>query len=139
MNGKKFSITKLKSFFKDMTEIEKRIEEIAPLCTDITSCEDITGFSYDEAGSICIRVYSSDCGNDAYWFPIDYLTMDDEKIREWEKKKSELARKRREQERKRREQEELKDKKEQERKERREYERLKRKFEAQYKKQNIGD
>ena len=124
MNGRKFSMTELKVFFKTMDEIEKRIEEIAPLCTDITSREDIIGFSYDEDGSICIRVYSSDCGNDAYWFPIDYLTMDNEKIKKCEKEKAELAKKRREQE-------ELKEKKEQERKERREYERLKKKFEVQ--------
>lgn len=113
-----------------MTEIEKRIEEIAPLCTDITSREDLTGFSYDDAGSVCITVYSSDCGNDAYWFPIDYLTMDDERIRECEKEKAEIARKRFEQEK-------LKEKKEQERKERSEYERLKRKFEAQDKESHI--
>ena len=124
MNDRKFSITELKVFFKTMSEIEKRIEEIAPLCTDITSREDITGFSYDEEGDICIRVYSSDCGNDAYWFPIDYLTMDDERIKKCEKEKAELARKRRKLE-------ELKEKKEKEMKERREYERLKRKFEAQ--------
>ena len=124
MNGRKFSMTKLKVFFKTMNEIEKRIEEIAPLCTNITSHEDITGFSYDEDGSICIRVYSSDCGNDAYLFPIDYLTMDNERIEKCEKEKVKLARKRQKQE-------ELKEKKELERKEYREYERLKRKFEVQ--------
>jgi len=126
MNGRKFSINELKVFFKTMTEIEKRIEEIAPLCTDITSREELTGFSYDDDGSICIRVYSSDCGNDAYLFPIDYLTMDIGRIMECENKKAEL-------ERKRLEQEKLKEKKEQERKERREYERLKRKFEVHIK------
>ena len=124
MNDRKFSITELKVFFKTMDEIEKRIEEIAPLCTNITSREDITGFSYDEAGSICIRVYSSDCGNDAYWFPIDYLTMDNERIKKCENEKAELARKLREQEK-------LKEKKELERKERKEYERLKKKYEVQ--------
>ena len=124
MNGRKFSITELKAFFKTMDEIEKRIEEIAPLCTDITLREDITGFSHDEDGRVCIRVYSSDCGNDAYWFPIDYLTMDNERIEKCVKEKAELARKLREQE-------ELKEKKEQERKERKEYERLKRKIEVQ--------
>lgn len=55
MNGRKFSITELKGFFKTMSEIKKRIGEIAPLCTDITSREDITGFSYDDDGSICIN------------------------------------------------------------------------------------
>lgn len=124
MNGRKFSITELRVFFKTMGEIEERIEEIAPLCTDITSHEDITGFVYDEAGNIRINVYSNDCGNDAYWFPIDYLTMDNERIKKCEKEKAEKARKLREQE-------ELKEKKEQERKERKEYERLKKKFEVQ--------
>lgn len=123
MNSRKFTITELNVFFKTMSEIEKRIEEIAHLCTNITSHEDIVGFSYDEAGSICIRVYSSDCGNDAYWFPIDYLTMDDESIKKCEKKKIELAKRRQKREK-------LKEKKEQERAERREYERLKKKFEV---------
>ncbi len=119
----KFKIDKLKGFFKTMAEIEKRIEEIAPLCTDITSREDIIGFSYDDDGSIIIRVYSSDCGNDAYWFPLEYLAMDDEEILKSEKKKDELARKLREQE-------ELKEKKAKERAERKEYERLKKKYEG---------
>ncbi len=123
MNGRKFSITELKGFFKTMAEIEKRIKEIAPLCTDITSREDITGFSYDDDGSICIRVYSSDCGNDAYWFPLEYLTMDIGQIVNCEKMKAELARKHRKQE-------ELKEKKAKEKAERKEYERLKKKYEG---------
>ena len=45
----KFKIDKLKGFFKTMAEIEKRIEEIAPLCTNITSREDIIGFSQDDS------------------------------------------------------------------------------------------
>ena len=124
MNGRKFSITELKGFFKTMAEIEKRIEEIAPLCTNITSREDITGLSYDEDGSVCIRVYSSDCGNDAYCFPLDYLTMDIAGILNAEKEKDEL-------ERKRRKQEELNEKRAKENAERKEYERLKKKFEIQ--------
>ena len=124
MNGRKFSMTELKVFFKTMDEIEKRIKEIAPLCTNITSREYITGFSYDEDGSICISVYNNDCGNDAYWFPLEYLTMDNEEILKAEKKKDKMARKLRKQE-------ELKEKKERERKERREYERLKKKYEVQ--------
>ena len=119
----KFKVDKLKSFFKSMAEIEKRIEEIAPLCTDITSREDITGFSYDDDGSICIRVYSSDCGNDAYWFPLDYLTMDVAEILNAEKKKAEKAK--RELAREKR-----KEKKAKEKAERKEYERLKKKYEG---------
>ena len=117
----KFKIDKLNDFFKTMAEIEKRIEEIAPLCTNITSREDITGFSYDEDGSICIRVYSSYCGNDAYWFPLEYLAMDDEEIMRSEKKKDEKAK--REIEREMR-----KEKKAKERAEHKEYERLKKKY-----------
>ena len=119
----KFKVGELKSFFKTMAEIEKRIEEIAPLCTDITSREDITGFSYDDDGSICIRVYSSDCGNDAYWFPLDYLTMDVAEILKAEKAKAEKAK--RELAREKR-----KEKKAKEKAERKEYERLKKKYEG---------
>ena len=124
MNGRKFSMTELKVFFKTLEEIEKRIEEIAPLCTDITSREDITGLSYDEDGSICIRVYSSDCGNDAYWFPIEYLAMDNGEILKSEKVKREKAKRKIAREMR-------KEKKAKENAERKEYERLKRKFEAQ--------
>lgn len=119
----KFKIDELKKFFITYGEILNRIEQIAPLCTNITSREDIIGFSYDDDGSICIRVYSSDCGNDAYWFPLEYLTMDNVQIEKCEKMKAELARKLREQEK-------LKEKKAKERAERKEYERLKKKYEG---------
>ena len=119
----KFKIDKLKGFFKTMAEIEKRIEEIAPLCTNISSREDITGFSQDDDGSICIRVYSNDCGNDTYWLPFEYLAMDDEEILKSEKKKYEKAK--REIERQK-----LKEKKAKEKAERKEYERLKKKYEG---------
>lgn len=119
----KFKVDKLKGFFKTMAEIEKRIEEIAPLCTNISSREDIIGFSHDDDGSICIRVYSSDCGNDAYWFPLEYLTMDDEEILKSEKKKSEKAKREIERENRR-------EKKAKEKAERKEYERLKKKYEG---------
>ena len=119
----KFKVGELKSFFKTMAEIEKRIEEIAPLCTDITSREDITGFSYDDDGSICIRVYSSDCGNDAYWFPLDYLTMDIAEILKAEEKKAEKAKRALAREMR-------KEKKAKENAERKEYERLKKKYEG---------
>ena len=119
----KFKIDKLTGFFKTMAEIEKRIEEIAPLCTNITSREDIIGFSNDDDGSICIKVWSSDCGNDAYWFPLEYLAMNDEEILKSEKKKDEKAK--REIDRELR-----KEKKAKEKAERKEYERLKKKYEG---------
>lgn len=119
----KFKVDELKGFFKTMAEIEKRIEEIAPLCTNITSREDIIGFNYDDAGSICISVYSSDCGNDAYWFPLEYLAMDGEEILRSEKEKRVKAL--REIEREMR-----KEKKVKEKAERKEYERLKKKYEG---------
>ena len=127
MNGRKFSITELKVFFKTMSEIEKRIEEVAPLCTNICSCEEITGFSRDSDGDICVRVWSQDCGNDAYYFPLEYLAMKDEEITECEKKKAEEARKRAEREARK----EAREKKKRcERQERMEYERLKKKYEG---------
>ena len=119
----KFKVNKLKDFFKNMAEIKKRIEEIAPLCTNITSREDIIGFSQDDGDRICIRVYSQDCGNDAYWFPLKYLTMDNGQIVQCEKMKAEMASILRARE-------ELKEKKAKERAERREYERLKKKYEG---------
>lgn len=119
----KFKVDELKKFFAVHDEILNRIERIAPLCTDITSREDITGFSYDDDGSICIRVYSSDCGNDAYWFPLEYLAMDDEEILKAEKKKAEKAKRMIEREKR-------KEKKAKEMAERKEYERLKKKYEG---------
>lgn len=119
----KFKIDKLKGFFKNMAEIKKRIEEIAPLCTNITSREEITGFWFDEDGSVCIRVYSIDCGNDAYWFPLEYLAMDDEEILKSEKKKDEKAKRKIDRELR-------KEKKAKEKADRREYERLKKKYEG---------
>lgn len=117
----KFKIDKLKGFFETMAEIEKRIEEIARFCTNITSREDIIGFSYDDDGSICIKVYSSDWGNDTYWFPFEYLAMDDEEIMKSEKKKDEKANREIEREKRR-------EKKAKEKAERKEYERLKKKY-----------
>ena len=120
----KFKVDELKKFFAVQSEILNKIEKIAPLCTDITSREDITGFSYDGYdGSICIRVYSSDCGNDAYWFPLEYLAMDDEEILKAEKKKDEKVKREIEREK-------FKEKKAKEKAERKEYERLKKKYEG---------
>ena len=119
----KFKVDELKKFFATHGEILNRIEEIAPLCTNVTSSEDITGFNYDDDGSICIRVYSSDCGPDAYWFPLEYLAMDNEEILKSEKVKLEKAKRMIEREKR-------KEKKAKENAERKEYERLKKKYEG---------
>ena len=116
-------IDTIREFFDIYDKIETRIKEIAPLCTNITLSEEITGFSRDSDGDICIRVWSQDCGNDAYCFPLQYLSMTDDEIKECEKKKAEKARKRAEREAR-------EEKKRRERQERMEYERLKKKYEG---------
>ena len=117
------TLNELNQFFDTYDKVESRIAEIAPLCTNITSSEEITGFSNCGDGDICVRVWSQDCGNDAYYFPLKYLAMDDDEIAECEKKKADerrrLAR-----------EEERKEKERLERQERREYERLKKKYEG---------
>ena len=117
-------IDTIREFFDIYDKIETRIKEIAPLCTDITLSEEIIGFDKDSDGDICIRVWSQDCGNDAYYFPLEYLAMKDDEIVECEKKKAEEARKRAEREAR-------EEKKRRERQERKEYERLKKKFETE--------
>ena len=113
---------KLNQFFDTYDKIESRIKEVANVCTNITSSEEVIGFVGDCDNDICIRVWSADCGNDAYYFPLKYLAMEDDEIAECEKKKADerrrLAR-----------EEERKEKKRLERQERREYKRLKKKFE----------
>lgn len=117
------TLNELNQFFDTYDKVESRIEEIAPLCTNITSSEEITGFSKDGDGDIWIRVWSQDCGNDAYYFPLKYLAMTDDEIAACEKEKAEKQRRLAEEE-KRKEKERL------ERQERREYERLKKKYEG---------
>ena len=117
------TLNELNQFFDTYAKVESRIAEIAPLCTDITSSEDITGFYNCGDGYICVRVWSQDCGIDAYYFPFEYLTMGDDEIKECEKKKAEKMRRLAEEE-------ERKEKKRLEQQERREYERLKRKYEG---------
>ena len=117
------TIDTIREFFDVYDKIETRIKEIAPLCTNISSCEEIMGFSKDRDGDISIRVWSQDCGNDAYYFPLEYLSMTDDAVVECEKKKEEKARKRAEREAR-------EEKKRRERQERREYERLKKKYEG---------
>ena len=117
------TLNKLNQFFDTYDKVESRIKEVAPLCTNICSCEEITGFSNCGDGYICIRVWSQDCGNDAYYFPLKYLAMKDGEITECENKKVK-------EQRRLAEEEERKEKKRLERKERKEYERLKKKFET---------
>ncbi len=120
---RKMTLNELNQFFDTYDKVESRIKEVAPLCTNICSCEEITGFSNCGDGDICIRVWSQDCGNDTYFFPLEYLVMKEGEIAECEKKKAE-------EQRRLAEEEERKEKKRLERKERREYERLKKKFET---------
>lgn len=117
------TLNELNQFFDTYDKVESRIKEVAPLCTNICSCEEITGFSNCGDGDICVKVWSQDCGNDAYFFPLEYLAMKDDKIAECEKKKAE-------EKRRLVEEEERKERKRLERKERKEYERLKKKFET---------
>ena len=117
------TLNELNQFFDTYEQIEYRIKEIAPFCTNITSREEVTGFSCYDGKNVCIHVWSQDCGNDAYEFPLEYLSMETSKIKECEKKKAEEARKRAEREAR-------EEKKRRERQERLEYERLKKKYEG---------
>ena len=80
------TLNELNQFFDTYDKVESRIKEVAPLCTNICSREEIMGFSNCGDGDICIRVWSQDCGNDAYFFPLEYLAMKDDEIAECEKK-----------------------------------------------------
>lgn len=117
------TLNEINQFFDTYDKVESRIKEVAPLCTNICSCEEITGFSKDGDGDICISVWNQDFGNDAYFFPLKYLAMKDDEIAECEKKKAE-------EQRRLVEEAERKEKKQLERQERREYERLKKKYEG---------
>lgn len=117
------TLNELNQFFDTYDKVESRIKEVAPLCTNICSCEEITGFSKDIDGDIWLRVWSQDCGNDAYNFPLKYLAMEDDEIVECEKEKVE-------EQRRLVEEEERKERERLEQKERREYERLKKKYEG---------
>lgn len=117
------TLKEINQFFDTYNKVESRIKEIASVCTNITLSEEIIGFSKDDDGDICISVWSQDCGNDVYHFPLKYLAMTDDEIKEREKKKAEKARKRAEREARM-------EKKRRERQERREYERLKQKYEG---------
>ena len=109
-------------YFELDEKVKKVVGEIAPLCTDITSDEEILGTEYKKDGTIIIRVYSSECGPDWYEIPKNYLCMSDAEIEEDLIKRRIEVQKRLEDERKAEEKRELE-------REKREYERLKKKFE----------
>ena len=117
------TLNELRQFFDTYNEVVCRISEFSRLCTDITDSEEIVGFSECLDGDICVRVWNHDCGNDVYYFPLEYLSMTDDEIVECEKKKAGRRRKLAEEE-------ERKEKKRLEQKELGEYERLKKKYEG---------
>lgn len=116
------TLDELNRFFDAYDKVEARIRDVAFLCTDICSNEEITGFKRHD-DDIYIRVWNRDCGNDTYWFPLEYLSMEDGEIKECERRKAE-------EQKKIAEEEERKEKKRLEQKERLEYERLKKKYEG---------
>lgn len=117
------TLDELNQFFDMYNKVESRIKDVATLCTDICDCEEITGFRNCGDGYICVRVWNRDCGNDAYHFPLEYLSMTDDEIERRETMKADEARKRAEEE-------ERKEKIRRELKERMEYKRLKKKYEG---------
>lgn len=114
---------KLRKFFEFQSDLMNRAREIAYICTDLASNEEITGMWLDENPPVTVRigVWNRDYGNDSYDIPVQYFSMTIDGIKAEEKKRLERARKREREEEKRQ-------KKEEERAERREYERLKKKF-----------
>ena len=102
-------------------KVKKAAEKIAPLCTDITSREEIERIEDSKNGTITVYVYSSDCGHDWYEIPKSYLFMSDDEIKDEMRKRREEAERRREEERKAEEKRKLE-------REKREYERLKKIF-----------
>lgn len=117
------TLNELNQFFDEYGKVESRINEVARLCTDITPHESIIGFSKDSDGDVRVSVWSQDCGNDAYCFPLEYLVKTDDEIMEQEKRRMERVRRLAEKE-------ERNEKRRLERLERREYERLKKKYEG---------
>ena len=81
MNGK---ITKKEfaGYSRRRSKIMKKIEEIAPLCTNIFSREQIEDFEADDRlETMQIYVWSSECGHDSYQFPFKYLSMTPEQVK----------------------------------------------------------
>lgn len=123
-----FTKDELEKCFKTLSALKSRAYEIAPLCTNISSREDITGMWWDEdphKPMVDINVWSSDCGCDGYSIPFEYFSMTLDEIEKAEAKKRELEKIRI---RKAEEREKRRKKRERAARERRQYERLKKKF-----------
>lgn len=120
---KTYTEEELKNFFELQSALLERARDIAKICTDLSSNEEITGMWLDENHPVTVRigVWNRDCGNDMYDIPLQYFSMTIDEIKAEEKKRIERARRRALEEEKREKQEE-------ELAERREYERLKKKF-----------
>lgn len=112
----------LDRYFELDEKVKKVVEEIAPLCTNITSREEIERIEDDKNGTITIYVYSPDCGHDWYEIPKNYFFMSDAEIKDEMRKRREEVKRRVEEERKAEEKRKLE-------REKLEYERLKKKFE----------
>ena len=117
------TLNELNLFFDTYDKVKSRIKEIAPHCTKISLLEEIIGFNKEGDGDVCIWAWGPDRSVDTYYFPLEYLAMEDEEIAECETKKAEKAREQAEREaREEKERRELQ--------ERQEYERLKKKYEG---------
>ena len=82
---KTYSEKQLLKFFKMQEELKSRVRKIANLCTNITTREEVTGFWCDEDPKqpcVGLSVWSQDCGNDCYWFPLEYLSMTLDEVKE---------------------------------------------------------
>lgn len=121
---KLFSVDEVKHCFEMLDALKKRAYKIAPLCTNINGEEEITGM-WKDGEYISIGVWSHNCGNDRYEFPMEYFSMTIGEINKVEQEKAELERIRIRMEEER---ERLHKRKSREQRERREYERLKKKF-----------
>lgn len=121
MSIERLTSEELDKYFELDKKIKEIAEEIAPLCTNITSREVIESIEDDGSGIITIYVHSPDCGHDWYEIPKNYLFMSDDEIKEEVRKRREEEERRREEERKAEEKRKLE-------REKREYERLKKKF-----------
>lgn len=119
-----FTPDELKRSFEMLDALRKRAYEIAPLCTNISSQETITGM-WKDGEYVRIEVWSHNWGNGMYEFPMEYFSMTTYEIKKAEQTKAEIERIRI---RKEEERERMLKEKAREQRERRTYERLKKKF-----------
>lgn len=85
------TLNEINQFFETFDKVESRIAEVAHLCTNICSCEEIKGFR-NSGDEVCISTWSQDFGDNTYYIPLKYLAMEDDEIAECEKKKAEERR-----------------------------------------------